>query len=71
MAPLTDLLKGKAKFVWAPGCQKAFEQVKTLLCSSPVLADPRFDKPFQLFVDASYVGAGSVLMQADDRGMDS
>lgn len=44
--PLTDLLKGKAKFVWSSGCQKAFEQVKTLLCSAPVLAAPRFDRPF-------------------------
>lgn len=70
VSPLTDLLKGKAKFVWSSGCQKAFEQVKTLLCSAPVLAAPRFDRPFKLFIDASFVGAGSVLMQADNLGID-
>ena len=70
VAPLTDLLKGKAKFVWSPACHKAFEQVKTLLCSAPVLTAPRLDRPFKLYVDASYVGAGSVLMQTDDLGID-
>ena len=34
VAPLTDLLKGKVKFVWSPVCIKAFEQVKMLLCSA-------------------------------------
>ena len=27
VAPLTDLLKGKVKFVWSASCQKAFENV--------------------------------------------
>ncbi len=70
VAPLTDLLKGKAKFVWSPVCQRAFEQVKALPCSAPTLAAPRFNRPFKLYVDASHVGAGSVLMQADDLGID-
>ena len=70
VAPLTDLLKGKAKFVWSYACKKAFEQVKVLLCSAPILAAPRFDTPFKLYVDASHVGAGSVLMQVDDLGID-
>lgn len=70
VSPLTDLLKGKGKFVWSSGCQKAFEQVKTLLCSAPVLAAPCFNRPFKLFLDASLVGAGSVLMQANDLGID-
>ena len=70
VAPLTDLLKGKAKFIWSLACQTAFEQIKTLLCSAPVLAAPRFDVPFKIHVDASHVGVGSVLTQADDLGID-
>ncbi len=38
VAPLTDLLKSKVKFVWSSKCAVAFENVKDLLCSSPVLA---------------------------------
>lgn len=69
VAPLTDLLKAKAAFVWSTLCQGAFEAAKSLLTSAPVLAAPRFDRPFRLCVDASNVGAGAVLLQADDAGI--
>ncbi len=52
MAPLTDLLRDKVKFVWSPLCQSAFQQVKMLLCTAPVLAAPRLDRSFKLYVDA-------------------
>ncbi len=67
--PLTELLKAKAKFVWSFECHQAFENVKCLLCSSPVLAAPRFDRAFILHVDASQVGAGAVLLQENDQGV--
>lgn len=67
--PLTELLKTKAKFVWSSECRQAFENVKCLLCSSPVLAAPRFDRAFLVQVDASQVGAGAVLLQEDDAGV--
>ena len=66
VAPLTDLLKGRAKFVWSFHCQSAFENVKSLLCSAPVLAAPRLCELFKLQVDASQVGAGAVLLQEVD-----
>lgn len=68
VAPLTDLLKDKVKFVWSEKAHCAFENVKHLLCCSPVLAAPQFDQPFVLQVDASYVGSGAVLLQADKKG---
>ena len=67
VAPLTDLLKGKAKFVWSSHCQSAFDHVKSLLCSAPVLAAPCLDEPFKIQVDASQVGAGAVLLQEKDN----
>ena len=69
VAPLSDLLKARAQFVWSQGCREAFS-VKALLCSAPVLAAPCFDHQFVLQVDASHVGAGAVLMQVDEHGMD-
>lgn len=66
---MTELLKAKVKFVWSNECQQAFENIKSLMCSSPVLIAPQFDKTFMLQVDASQVGAGAVLLQEDDQGM--
>ena len=70
VAPLTDLLKSSVKFDWTPVCQAAFEKVKALLTSSPVLAAPQLNRPFKLHVDASQVGAGAVLLQEDEQGID-
>lgn len=69
VAPLTNLLRRDVKFVWSPICQQAFDQVKSLLCAAPVLAAPRLQQPFELFVDASHVGSGAVLTQRDNLGI--
>ena len=70
VAPLTSLTSTKVPFVWTPACQHAFESCKALLCSTPVLAAPNFKTPFKLEVDASDCGAGAVLLQEDDSGID-
>ncbi|MGL5904428.1 MAG: Ty3/Gypsy family RNase HI domain-containing protein, partial [Cetobacterium sp.] len=70
VAPLTDLLSSTRNFIWTPSCENAFKAAKDLLCFSPILAAPEFTRPFKLEVDASAVGAGAVLLQQDDRGVD-
>ena len=70
VAPLTDLLRAKAKYIWSPHCQDAFDSVKTLLCSAPMLAAPQLDQPFKLHIDASDVGAGAVLLQENAELVD-
>ena len=42
---------------------KAFQEIKKLLVTAPVLAIPDLNKPFQVHTDASMVGTGGVLMQ--------
>ena len=69
-APLTSMTSVKVPYVWSPACQHAFDSCKALLCSTPVLAAPDFQRPFKLDVDASGCGAGAVLLQEDDAGTD-
>ncbi len=56
--------------MWSDECQIAFESVKSLLCSTPVLSAPNFSTLFKLEVDASATGAGAVLLQEDVHGID-
>ena len=68
--PLTNLLKKGKKFLWSNGCQYAFDKLKAILKSTPVLLAPDFDKSFKLAVDASDIGAGAVLIQEDNNGVE-
>ena len=70
VTPLTNLLSPKVQYEWSPGCQEAFNNVKLLLASSPVLSAPDFDRPFSVAVDASESGAGAVLLQVGLDGVE-
>jgi hypothetical protein len=60
---ITELLKNDVKFNWSSKCNDAFEQLKKLLTTSPVLAQPDFEKPFDVYCNALGIGLGCVLMQ--------
>jgi hypothetical protein len=61
--PMTQLLHKDVKFVWTPECEEAFHTLRTLLTSTPVLAQLDIEKPFDVYCDASGTGLGCVLMQ--------
>jgi hypothetical protein len=63
LKPITSLLKNDTKFNWSSRCNEAFEQLKVLLTTAPVLAQPDIEKPFDVYYDASCSGLGCVLMQ--------
>ena len=67
---MTQLLKKDQQFVGTKECQDAFNKIKGLLISAPVLAVPNFSKPFILTTDISDVGIRVVLMQEDEKGID-
>jgi hypothetical protein len=61
--PITGLLKNDTKFDWSSKCNEAFEQLKVLLTTAPVLTQSDIEKPFDVYCDASGSGLGCVLMQ--------
>jgi len=68
--PLTNLLCKDTKFEWQDRCQIAFERMKAMLMHKPVLYALNFQKSFKVAVDASDVGAGAVLHQEDEQGIE-
>ena len=64
--PLTHLTKRDVAFVWSEEAQSAFEQIKALITSAPILHRPSFDHPFVIQTDASDSGLGAVLAQTID-----
>jgi hypothetical protein len=61
--PITSLLKNDTKFNWSSRCNEAFEQLKVLLTTAPVLAQPDIEKPFDVYCDTSGSGLRCVLIQ--------
>ncbi|KAL0154173.1 hypothetical protein M9458_050520 [Cirrhinus mrigala] len=65
MAPLTSLLRGKPKALnWNPSAREAFQRLKEIFSTAPLLYHPDPELPFTVEVDASTTGVGAVLSQA-------
>ena len=67
--PLNALVSGnnanhkKAPIEWTDECQVAFDRLKELCTSTPILAYANYKKPFQFQTDASDFCLGTVLYQ--------
>ena len=70
--PLNTLVSGnnanrkRAPIEWTGECQVAFDKLKELCTSTPILAYANYKKPFQLQTDTSDFSLGAVLYQRDD-----
>ena len=62
--PLNRLLKKNKKWEKGIDQKEAFEKIKELLTSAPILTCPDSSQPFQLETDTSDTGLGAVLTQA-------
>ena len=49
--------------VWTQECEIAFQKLKSLLTSSPIVSAPDYSLPFVIQTDASEIGLGVVLSQ--------
>lgn len=72
--PLTDLTAKRIpmKLPWSSSQQRAFDELKRLLCKATVepLHIVDFTQPFDLYVDASGQTVSSVLVQRDQDGVE-
>jgi hypothetical protein len=65
--PLCALLAKDAKFVWTDECMDAFNLLKKLLTSTPIMMAPDWNLPFELMCDANDFALGAVLGQRVDK----
>ena len=59
--PLYELLEKNRKWVWSDACQLAFENIKKLITSEPVLTHYDPTAPVRIACDASPYSLGAVL----------
>lgn len=68
--PLTELIKGdKKKITWLNEHEESFNKLKNHLTSEPLLSHFNDDKQVYLTIDASMMGLGACLEQADDNNI--
>ena len=61
--PLHQLMKKNQEWHWGREEQEAFDKLKALVTTEPVLAHAKLDDQFELEVDASGYAVGAVLLQ--------
>ena len=58
---MTELLKKGVRFNWDDKCERAFQTLRKLVTSAPVLAQPDITRPFDVYCDASGTSFRCVL----------
>jgi len=61
--PLFDLTRKEQKWDWDSSAASAFQKLKELVTSAPVLVTPADDQPFRIKADSSDFATGAVLSQ--------
>jgi hypothetical protein len=65
ITPLANLTKKGAAFEWTEECESNFQTIKQLLAKHIALSYPDFQKPFDVYTDASKYQLGAVISQDD------
>ena len=65
--PLCNLLAKDVPFAWSQACEAAFDKLKTMLVSPPIMRSPNWNLPFEIMCDASDYAIGAVLGQREDK----
>ena len=65
--PLCNLLAKDVPFAWSQAYEDAFDKLKTMLVSPPIMRSPNWELPFKIMCDASDYAIGAVLGQREDK----
>ncbi|CAN6720978.1 unnamed protein product [Malus baccata var. baccata] len=65
--PLCRLLQKEVSFEFNEVCEQAFNHLKDLLTSAPIITPPDWSTPFELMCDASDYAIGAVLGQRKSK----
>ena len=65
--PLYNLLSKEAEFNWTEACKEAFDKLKSMLTSAPIMQPPDWTLPIEIMCDASDYAVGAVLGQRKDK----
>ena len=65
--PLCNFLAKDVTFAWSQACEGAFDKLKTILVSPPIMRSPKWKLPFEIMCDASDYAIGAVLRQREDK----
>ena len=65
--PLCTLLLKEIPFEWTEACQLAFDKLKGMLTSAPIMQPPNWNLPFEIMCDASDYTTGVVLGQRENK----
>ena len=61
---MTKLTRKEVKFEWNNSCERAFQELKRRLTSTPILVVPKRGREYLVYCDASKDGLGCVFMQS-------
>ena len=65
VAPLNLLTQKNEPWKWTPLQQRAFDELKQIFSSAPVLQIPDIFQPFSIMTNISLLAAGAILLQTD------
>ena len=65
--PLCNLLAKDVPFAWSQACEAAFDKLKTMLVSPPIMRSSNWNLPLEILCDASDYAIGVVLGQREDK----
>ncbi|KAJ9542794.1 hypothetical protein OSB04_029300 [Centaurea solstitialis] len=65
--PMCNLLQKDVEFKFDEKCKEAFDRLKEMLTSAPIMKPPNWELPFEIMCDASNYAIGAVLGQGVGR----